>query len=89
MQISNVKILKVEDRGRLKAMATFIIDDCFAVHNIRIIEGKNGLFVAMPSLKINNEFKDIAHPINQETRELIQSAILEEYNKVSDFYEEN
>ena len=79
MQISNIKILKLENKGRLKAIATFVIDNSF---------GNKGLFVAMPNKKTNGEYKDICHPTNQKTRDLIQSAILEEYNKVSDLNEE-
>lgn len=88
MQISNIKILKLENKGRLKAIATFVIDNSFAVHNVEIVEGNKGLFVAMPNKKTNGEYKDICHPTNQKTRDLIQSAILEEYNKVSDLNEE-
>lgn len=84
MQISNIKILKLEDKGRLKAIATFVIDNSFAVHNVEIVEGNKGLFIAMPDKKINGEYKDICHPTNQETRDSIQSAILEEYNKIGD-----
>lgn len=66
----------------MKAIATVTIDDCFAVHDIRIIEGNNGLFIAMPSRKTpTGEFRDIAHPTNQETRELFEAAIFEEYNR--------
>ena len=81
MKITSVNVRKVEKEGsRMKGIASVLIDDCFAIHDIRIIEGDNGLFIAMPSRKTpNGEFKDIAHPINAETREKIQKAILEAY----------
>ena len=82
MKITEVKVLKIESSTRMKGVATITIDNCFVVHDIKIIEGENKLFVAMPSVKTTNgEFKDIAHPINQETRELIQEAIINEFNK--------
>lgn len=84
MKINRIMIRKVENKGSLKAFVDFVIDDCFAVHNAKIIEGKNGLFVAMPSKKTDNEFRDIIHPIKQETREQIEKAIFEEYNKIGD-----
>ena len=81
MQITSVTVRKIEKEGsRMKGIASVLLDDAFAVHDIRIIEGDNGLFIAMPSRKTpNGEFKDIAHPINAETREKIQKAILEAY----------
>ena len=82
MEITSVKVHKTEREGsRMKGYATVTLDDCFVVRNIRIIEGDEKLFIAMPSRKIPNsgEFKDIAHPINAETREKIQKAILEAY----------
>ena len=81
MEITSVKVHKTEREGsRMKGYATVTLDDCFVVRNIRIIEGDEKLFIAMPSRKTpNGEFKDIAHPINAETREKIQKAILEAY----------
>ena len=80
MQITELRIRKVEDEGKLRAYVTVTFDNCFVVHNVKIIEGQNGLFIAMPSRKTpSGEFKDIAHPINAETREKIQKAILEAY----------
>ena len=81
MEITSVNVRKIEKEGsRMKGIASILLDDSFAVHDIRIIEGDNGLFIAMPSRKTpNGEFKDIAHPINAETREKIQTAILEAY----------
>ena len=82
MKITSVNVRKIEKEGsRMKGIASVLLDDSFAVHDIRIIEGDNGLFIAMPSKKTpNGEFKDIAHPINAETREKIQKAILEAYD---------
>lgn len=83
MKITDVKIIKVEGKNRCKGIATIVIDNCFAVNDIKIIESQKGLFVAMPiKVKPSGEFKDIAHPINSETRELIQKTILEEYKKI-------
>ncbi len=81
MQISEVRIRKVEGDGKLKAYVTVTFDNCFVVHNVKIIEGKTGLFIAMPSRKTaNGEYKDVAHPISPEFRNEIQNKILEEYN---------
>ena len=84
MKITSVNVRKIEKEGsRMKGIASVLIDDSFAVHDIRIIEGDNGLFIAMPSReKANGEHKDIAHPINQETRQKIQDAIFKEYEAV-------
>ena len=83
MKVTSVKVKKIEkENSRMKGIASVLIDDCFAVHDIRIIEGDNGLFIAMPSKKTpDGKFKDIAHPINTETRELIQNAIIQKYNE--------
>ena len=82
MQITDIRIRKIAKEGKMKAVVSITIDDEFVVHDIKIIEGQNGLFIAMPSRKTpDGEFKDIAHPINTETRERIQSAILEAYEK--------
>lgn len=85
MKITSVTVRKFErDGNRMKGIATVVIDDAFAIHDIRIIEGDNGLFIAMPSRKTaTGEYKDIAHPINTDVRTMFQEAILEEYNKVS------
>ncbi len=85
MKITSVTVRKFEREGnRMKGIATVVIDDAFAIHDIRIIEGDNGLFIAMPSRKTaTGEYKDIAHPINTDVRTMFQSAILEEYNKAS------
>ena len=82
MEITKVRVHKVEREGsRLKGYATVTLDNCFVISNIRIIESDNRLFCAMPSRKVNDEkFEDIVHPTNQETREMFESKILEEYN---------
>lgn len=80
MQITEVRIRKVSTDGKLKAYVTVTFDDCFVVHNVKIIEGKSGLFIAMPSRKTSNgEYKDVAHPINPEFRTELQDTILKEY----------
>ena len=80
MQITDVRLRKVNSENRMKAVATVTFDNEFVIHDIKVIESQNGLFIAMPSRKTpNGEFKDIAHPINAETREKIQSAIIEKY----------
>ena len=82
MNITDVRLKKVNTEGKMKAIASITIDDAFVVRDIRVIEGQNGLFVAMPSRKTaDGEFRDIAHPITSDARELIQSAILKEYEK--------
>ena len=82
MKITDVRLKKVDGHNRLKAIASVTIDDCFVIHELRIIDGDNGLFIAMPSRKLpEGEFKDIAHPINAETREQLEKAIIDEYNK--------
>jgi stage V sporulation protein G len=81
MNITDVRLKKVNSDGKMKAIASITIDDAFVVRDIRVIEGQNGLFVAMPSRKTpEGEFRDIAHPITSDARELIQSAILKEYD---------
>lgn len=81
MKITDVRLRKVNSENRMKAVASITFDNEFAVHDIKVIESQNGLFIAMPSKKTpNGEFKDIAHPINSETREKILNAILEVYN---------
>ena len=82
MTITDVRVRKIASEGKMKAIVSVTFDNEFVVHDIKIIEGQNGLFIAMPSRKTPDvEFKDIAHPINTETRERIQSAILEAYEK--------
>lgn len=83
MKITSVNVRKVEkEDSRMKGSASVLIDDCFAVHDIRIIEGDNGLFIAMPSRKTaTGGYRDIAHPINQEVRTLFEQEILKAYNE--------
>ena len=81
MQITDVRLRKVNSENRMKAVASVTFDNEFAVHDIKVIESQNGLFIAMPSRKTpSGEFKDIAHPINRETRKKIEDAIFEKYN---------
>ncbi|MPN11766.1 putative septation protein SpoVG [bioreactor metagenome] len=83
MQITDVRIRKIASEGKMKAIVSITLDNEFVVLDIKVIEGQNGNFIAMPSRKTpDGEFKDIAHPINTETREKIQKAILDEYEKV-------
>ena len=83
MNITDVRIRKVSDEGKMKAVVSITFDDEFVVHDIKIIEGQNGLFIAMPSRKMGEgEFRDIAHPLVSETRNRIKEAIFAEYEKV-------
>ena len=81
MEITNVRVRVVEkENSKMRGFASVTLDDMFAVHDIRILEGDNGLFLAMPSKQIApGEYKDIAHPINQEARQMFSDAIIEEY----------
>ncbi len=82
MNITDVRLRKVGEEGKLKAIASVTFDDEFVVHDIKVIDGQNGLFIAMPSRKIGNgEFRDVAHPLSSETRNKIKDAIFEEYEK--------
>ena len=80
MQITDIRIRKVEKEGKMKAVVSITIDDEFVVHDIKVIEGEKGLFIAMPSRKAaDGEYRDIAHPINSGTRDMIQRVILDKY----------
>ena len=82
MQITDVRIRKVEKEGKMKAVVSITIDEEFVVHDIKIIEGEKGLFIAMPSRRAaDGEYRDIAHPINSDTRDRIQKLILEKYQE--------
>ena len=82
MQITDVRIRKVEKEGKMKAVGPITIDEEFVVHDIKVIEGDKGLFIAMPSRKAaDGEYRDIAHPINSDTRERIQTLILQKYQE--------
>lgn len=83
MKVTKVVVKPVNGNGRLRATASVTFDDEFVVHGIRVVEGDKGLFIAMPSRKMNDgTHKDIAHPLNSETRQKIQDAIIEEYKRV-------
>ena len=83
MNVTSVKVKKIEkENSRMKGIAEILLDDMIAIHDIRIISGDNGLFVAMPSRKTpTGDYRDIVHPISQEARDIIEKAIVEEYNK--------
>lgn len=82
MTITDVRVRKISNEGKMKAVASITLDEEFVVHDIKIIEGEKGLFIAMPSRKTaENEFRDIAHPIKPETREYIQTTILKAYEE--------
>ncbi len=83
MDITDIKVRKINTEGKMKAIVSVTFDDVFAVHDIKIIEGNDKLFVAMPSRKTpDGEYRDIAHPINAKTRELLQNKIIEKYEEV-------
>ena len=82
MQITDVRIRRVEKEGKMKAVVSITIDEEFVVHDIKVIEGDKGLFSAMPCRKAaDGEYRDIAHPINSDTRERIQTLILQKYQE--------
>lgn len=82
MEVTDVRLRRVASEGRMRAIASITMDQEFVVHDIRVIDGNNGLFVAMPSKRTpDGEFRDIAHPINSGTRAKIQDAVLEEYRR--------
>lgn len=84
MQITDVRVRKVTKEGKMRAAVSITIDDEFVVHDIKVIEGEKGLFIAMPSRKASDgEYRDIAHPINSTTRDKIQALILEKYNETA------
>ncbi len=83
MKVTDVRVRKINEEGKMKAIVSVTFDNEFVVHDIKIIEGQNGLFIAMPSRKMGEaDFRDIAHPINSQTRIKLQEAILDEYEKV-------
>jgi stage V sporulation protein G len=82
VEITDVRLRKIETEGKLRAYVSITFDDSFVVHDLRVIDGNKGMFVAMPSKRLpNGDHKDIAHPINTEIREKIQNAVLEIYNR--------
>ena len=83
MQITDIRMRKVASEGRMKALASITLDDEFVVHDIKVLEGDNGLFIAMPSRKSpDGEYRDIAHPINSDMRYRMQTMVLAEYEKM-------
>lgn len=85
MEVTDVRLRRVNTDGRMRAIASITIDNEFVVHDIRVIDGNNGMFVAMPSKRTpDGEFRDIAHPISSATREKIQKAVLAEYEHVGE-----
>ncbi len=82
MQITDVRVRKITKEGKMKAIVSITLDDEFVVHDIKVIEGEKGLFIAMPSKKATDgEYRDIAHPINSNTRETIQRIVLARYEE--------
>lgn len=80
MQITDVRVRKIDKEGKMKAIVSITLDNEFVIHDIKVIEGEKGLFIAMPSRKAaDGEYRDIAHPINSGTRDMIQSVILNKY----------
>ena len=83
MQITDVRVRKITKEGKMKAVVSITLDDEFVVHDIKVIEGEKGLFIAMPSRKMGEgDFRDIAHPLNSDTRNRIREAIFKEYEKI-------
>lgn len=81
MEITDIRIRRIDQEGKMRAVVSVTFDNCFVVHDIKVIEGDDKLFIAMPSRKTpDNEYKDIAHPINTQMRELLQMSIVDKYN---------
>lgn len=82
MNITDVRVRKITKEGKMRAVVSITLDDVFVVHDIKVIEGEKGMFIAMPSKKASDgEYRDIAHPINSETRDMIQKTVIEAYDK--------
>ena len=82
MIVTDVRVRRLTQEGKMRAIVSITLNDKFVVHDVRVIEGNNGLFVAMPSKRTpNGEFRDIAHPINVEARQIIQQSVLEAYSR--------
>lgn len=89
MNITDVRVRKISKEGKMKAVVSVTVDDEFVVHDIKVIEGDKGLFIAMPSRRSSDgEYRDVAHPINTSTRERLQAVILEAYEKAEESPEE-
>lgn len=85
LNITDIRIKKLEGLGKMKAVASITLDDAFVIHDIKIVEGHNGLFVAMPSKKLpDGDFRDIAHPINADTRAFLQEKIFSIYEEMDE-----
>jgi len=83
VQVTDVRIRKITKEGKMKAVVSITLDDEFVIHDIKVIEGEKGLFIAMPSRRTGDgEYRDIAHPINSDTREKVQNVILQKYEEV-------
>ena len=90
MEITDVRVRRICDEDKMKAIVSITMDGEFAVHDIKLIDGANGLFIAMPSKKLGKgEFRDIAHPLSSTTREKIKTAVFTEYNRVKEILESN
>ena len=89
MQITDIRIRRIAKEGKMKAVVSITFDNAFVVHDIKIIEGEKGLFIAMPSRKTaDGEYRDIAHPINSETRDTVQSMVLSRYEELMEEVED-
>ncbi|PTF46011.1 stage V sporulation protein G [Staphylococcus cohnii] len=85
MKVTDVRLRKIQTDGRMKALVSITLDESFVVHDLRVIEGNSGLFVAMPSKRTpDGEFRDIAHPINSEMRQEIQDAVMKAYDETDE-----
>lgn len=83
LQVTEVRINKTNGETSLKAFASVTLEGAFVVHGVRIIDGKNGLFVTMPSRKVGDQFKDVAHPVSKEFKEILDQAVLAEFEKTA------
>lgn len=85
MKVTDVRLRKIETDGRMKALVSITLDEAFVIHDLRVIEGNSGLFVAMPSKRTpDGEFRDIAHPINSDMRQEIQDAVMKVYDETDE-----
>ena len=85
MKVTDVRLRKIQTDGRMKALVSITLDEAFVIHDLRVIEGNSGLFVAMPSKRIpDGEFRDIAHPINSDMRQEIQDAVMKVYDETDE-----
>ena len=90
MQITDVRVRRIEKEGKMRAIVSITLDNEFVVHDIKVIEGEKGLFIAMPSRRATDgEYRDIAHPINSSTRDMIQKVILDKYEQTAEELAQN